>query len=94
MHINSLQTYLEIKPALSGRRLKIFNYIQIHGECTDRQIKNGLGLPDMNSVRPRCTELVHEGVLEEKRTIKDTMTNRPCRVLGLPSKPATQMSLI
>ena len=71
---NSLQTYHEIKPKLSGRRAIVFDYICRNEPCTEREIKTGLNLPDMNSVRPRCTELIKSGVIEEEKTIRDSAT--------------------
>lgn len=50
---------------------------------TDRQIKDRLGLEDMNSVRPRITELIADGYVRE---VGDTIcehTHKPVRLVDL-----------
>ena len=51
------------------------------GQATDREVMGVLGFGDMNAVRPRLTELVHEGWLEECGKAVDAVTERHVRVL-------------
>jgi hypothetical protein len=46
---------------------------------SDREIARYLGYSDLNSVRPRLTELVAEKKLREYRTVICPVTKRPVR---------------
>jgi hypothetical protein len=46
---------------------------------TDREIAKYLGYGDLNSVRPRLTELIADKVLREYRTVICPVTKRPVR---------------
>jgi hypothetical protein len=46
---------------------------------TDREVRDMCGFSDMNSVRPRITELVEEGFLVEGPSVKDALTGRTVR---------------
>jgi hypothetical protein len=51
---------------------------------TDREIKENLGFQDMNSVRPRITELITDhDLLKECGTVTDNLTNRPVRLVRI-----------
>ncbi len=78
---NSIETYKALKDHLSGRQAEVYEYIEKHGKCTERQIKDGLGYNDMNAVRPRVTELIESGLLIEGLKIRDEVTNRPVRTV-------------
>ncbi len=54
------------------------------GPGTDRDIMHRLGKVDPNSVRPRVTELVKVGALEEVGTQIDAETGKTVRVVDLP----------
>lgn len=58
MHDNSLQAYREEEVKLSRRAQAVLDWITEHGPSTDRQVMWGMGFTDMNSVRPRITELI------------------------------------
>ena len=59
------------------RQRRIMKVVRGAGHpLTDREIKDSLGYVDMNSVRPRVTELVGDGVLVE-------CGKRRCGVTGL-----------
>ena len=45
-------------------------------EMTAREIAYKLGFPDLNAVKPRLTELVHEGMLEVTGKRIDKITDR------------------
>jgi hypothetical protein len=51
--------------------------------ATDRDILGALGLFDMNSVRPRITELIKCGKLEECGSMRDPATNKRVRLVRL-----------
>lgn len=87
MHSNSLESYYSIKYKLTGRRAKIFKFILLRGKCTDRQVMTGLGFQDMNSVRPRISELVEAGALVEVATVIDQTTKKPVRVVDVRREP-------
>lgn len=46
---------------------------------TDREVKEALGVSDMNYVRPRITELVKLGYVVEVDDIKCHLTNKTVR---------------
>lgn len=80
IHENSKQSYQDIKPELSGRRREIYlTMLQYMPVATDREIKDKMGLGDMNSVRPRITELIKSGHLEETNSTKCPITNKTVR---------------
>lgn len=58
------------------RRAKIYNIFAEGGEMTAREVNEKLGNHDMNYVRPRITELVERGMIEECGKRKDSLTNR------------------
>lgn len=41
----------------------IYGYLQRHGPSTAEEIRDGLGYKEMNSVRPRITELAKAGLI-------------------------------
>lgn len=86
IHDNSIDAYYQEKPKLGGRRRKIIEVFFKEGSSlSDRQVLNRLKLHDMNQVRPRITELVNEGYLEELGHIKDAVTDkkvRTCRIIN------------
>lgn len=66
MHVNSLLAYYDGMKAFSKREMLILGWLLMNpGAWTDRQVKHGLELGDMNAVRPRITELVGRGALVE-----------------------------
>ena len=85
IHANSHKSYESIIDGLSGRHKKIWDAFASGGPApgplmTDRQVKNILGLEDMNSVRPRITEMVKKGVLTEESSTKCPVTGKTVRV--------------
>ena len=80
IHANSIQSYEEIKPELSGRRKEIYLALwKSSRKMTDREVKDELGLADMNAVRPRITELIKAGHLEEVGNTKCPLTGKTVR---------------
>ena len=78
---NSLEAYRELKGHLSDRAVLIYEFIEKKGISTERQIKNGLELDDMNAVRPRVTELIQAGLLVEGEKVIDKKTSRHVRTV-------------
>lgn len=78
MHRNSLG-----RPDFSERQKRIIAWLRLHGASTDRQICEGLQFRDMNSVRPRVTELLNAYILVEVGTTKDHLTGKPVRIVAL-----------
>lgn len=80
IHINSKMSFRELQETLGKRQGKILQAVtSMKKLVTDRQVKNLLGLEDMNQVRPRISELLRLGVLKEGTPIKCPTTNRLVR---------------
>jgi hypothetical protein len=86
IHANSVTSYRAEEPKLARRALDILFWVRAHGPATDRQIARGMGFGDMNSVRPRVTELVESGFLTELDSVKCEVTGRHVRRVGIPQK--------
>ena len=67
MHRNSLDAYREQSDEgkLSKRCSEILTLYRQLGELTDRQVLKASTYNDMNQVRPRISELIDQGLLEE-----------------------------
>ena len=90
IHENSRSAYEEIKPELSGRRKEIYLTMLKHGtRLTDREIKDMMGLSDMNAVRPRITEMIKSGHVEEVESVKCPVTNKTVRKVRIKNCPKT-----
>lgn len=85
VHANSVQAFHEEEAKLSRRATAVLGWIRIYGPHTDRQIAQGMGFgADMNAVRPRVTELIQAGLLEELRDVRCPVTGKTVRIVGLP----------
>lgn len=79
MHVNSLAAYTSLD--LRKRRAAILHiYVTSPLPLTDRDCLAHLGGSDMNDVRPRVSELIDDGWLEECGREKCQITGRPVRV--------------
>ena len=87
-HKNSRKSLEEERPHLNKRCRAVMGACDMLGMATDRQIKDYLKLSDMNAVRPRVTELICKGLLQEHDSIKCDVTNKTVRrvKLSLPNK--------
>ena len=92
-HANSLECYDEEKGALSRRATAVLQVYRRHGAMTDRQVLGVLGYSDMNSVRPRVTELLAAGMVHECGTTTDQVTGKTVRLVQATPK-AEQLELI
>lgn len=61
MHANSLAAWRELDPSTMQARV----LAEYDEPRTDREVATRLGFADLNHVRPRVTELVKAGVLEQ-----------------------------
>lgn len=87
LHDNSFMSLKQVKK--HKRRDQIFKvYYQSNTPLTDRQVAGVLGFPDLNSVRPRITELVEAKILREAGQAKDSLTGRTVRVVTVMSAQA------
>lgn len=91
MHENSLASYEKARADLSTRAAQVWSWVQQHGAHTDREIMAGLGYSDPNKVRPRVTELVESGMLEEMAKRKEN--GRMVRVVCVPAAKPVQQAL-
>jgi hypothetical protein len=81
VRLASSMSYAEVKKNLTGRRKEILATILSDGPATDRDVKDRLGLGDMNEVRPCITKMVGEGLLQEAGLVRCDTTNRLVRLL-------------
>ena len=82
IHRNSIQSFHEIRDKLAGKHQAIWDAFRSTESAglTDRMVKDMLGLEDMNSVRPRITELVKNGFLREVDQAKCPVTGKTVRI--------------
>lgn len=92
MHKNSLKTNdcIEKDGSKLNRRVMVYNVYNYEIPLSDREVMIILGFNDMNSVRPRITELIQEGVLEECGTVKDS-DGKPQRLVRKSGAPLTDV---
>lgn len=84
IHDNSLEAFKTLDKA-SRQKMVLECYHRYPLGLTDRDVKDLLGFSDMNSVRPRVSEMIKEDRprLEEKKKIRDSVTGRNVRVVWL-----------
>lgn len=87
MHENSLAAYREEEANLTGRALRVYEWIERNGCVTDREVMRGLGFTDPNAVRPRITELIDAGRLEEVGSRRDGQTGKTVRIVAVKREP-------
>ncbi len=83
IHTNSGVAYRQEAKVLGERARLILNWFRECGPASDRQCKDALfgQVADMNRVRPRVTELVETGLLEEAGNVVDEVTFKRVRLL-------------
>ncbi|MBL18697.1 MAG: hypothetical protein CMC82_02560 [Flavobacteriaceae bacterium] len=97
IHENSKNCFHEIRGQLKGRRKDIYLTLLKRGkEMTDREVKDELGLGDMNAVRPRITELLKAERLWEVGETKCPVTGKTVRLVSTERRNNSpfQMSLL
>lgn len=95
LHPNSLEAYHQGRREMFSRRsAEILAVLSLLGEASDRQVCEHLGFTDMNAVRPRVTELMDAGVLEEVGCRLDPVTERRVRIVRIvPKRGREQLAL-
>lgn len=83
MHQHSLQAYEQEEVKLSRRASEILSWIARNGPKTDREVMQGMGFNEPNSVRPRISELIGAGKLMEVCNRKDATTGKTVRVVDV-----------
>ena len=96
MHQHSLTAHAEERCSgnLSKRCQKILGYLENVGYLgrSDRQIMTALGFVDPNAVRPRVSDLIRQGVLEECGSVRDPATGKQVRRVRI-KRPAENLEL-
>jgi hypothetical protein len=94
MHVNSIIAYYEHRFQFTKREMEILGCIFMSSRpWTDREIKDALRYADMNSVRPRISELVEKGCLEECASKICPITKKRVRLVRIRENNDKQMSL-
>lgn len=88
IHDNSLAAYQAEERKLPKRATAILEWVSEHGPHTDRQIMEAMGFPDMNCVRPRCTELIQASKLMEVGSIICSVTGKRVRRVDIRGQRA------
>jgi hypothetical protein len=87
IHQNSIAAYhagnVDVFPQ---RAQMILRALVELGTATDRQICDHLEFHEMNAIRPRLTELIQAGIVEECGDVLDETTNRTVRVVRIAPK--------
>lgn len=86
MRANSRQAYHSEKNKLNERSAIVLQYLSDNGPATDRVICEALKFPDMNCVRPRCTELIDAGLVQEIGKRRCHVTAKQVRILQVVKK--------
>ena len=82
MHINSLTAYREEREQLRGRQALIYELLsETNTAMTDREVMSKLGFSEPNAVRPRITELIKKGFVEESGVIICAFTKKRVRMV-------------
>lgn len=82
IHQNSIDSFHALDR--ETRRKIILGVYEKHGRpLTDRQVAEDLGFNDLNSVRPRISEMIDDGVLVEVGKIKDFLTRVNVRLVRI-----------
>lgn len=83
IHQHSIAAYHAELPKLSRRAASIIAWLELHPCKTDREVMQGMGFTDMNSVRPRITEAIDMGALVEVGEKVCPFTNKTVRIVDL-----------
>lgn len=81
IHQHSREAYYAERDKLGKRAQMIRDWIVAHGPATDRDVMRWLGFSEPGAVRPRITELIGIGALEECGSIKCGVTGKTVRLV-------------
>jgi len=91
IHDNSREAFHEEHDKLGRRAQAVLDWVKAHGPCTDRDVMRGLGFTDGNAVKPRISELVQRGLLEELHTKAICpITHKRVRLVRAATEPKQQ----
>lgn len=93
LHRHSLATYAEERPKLGARLSEILAVFRRDGRLTDRAVMRRLAYHDPNMVRPRITDAIKAGLLEEVGEERDQLTGRTVRVCAIVTNTPEQLAL-
>ena len=95
MHSNSLDTYNAIQTKIGKRCQLIMDCLRKNNKgMSDRDIMMDLGFSDPNAVRPRVTELIKRGIVEEcLHSAECAITGRRVRLVRLVGKGQGRLAL-
>jgi len=83
VHANSVKTYREDQQKIGHRAMMVLHTVkELNRPCTDREVMQKLQFTDMNSVRPRITELITAGTIREVGTTIDYATKKRVRLVS------------
>lgn len=77
-HPNSLASWRSLNRAARTQAI-LAVYRGSTVPLTDREVAERLGFTDLNSCRPRITELIHAGEVAEIANVKDHVTGKTVR---------------
>ena len=83
VHVNSLVAYRQELDNFNEREKKIYGEIAFNGPMTDRECKDALfgAMADMNTARPRISDLIKKGWIVEVGKRKDRVTGKTVRIV-------------
>lgn len=88
MHVNSLNAYFEGQTEhFSKREQQVLDQVRALRSATDRDVMVSLNFTDPNTVRPRISELIKEGLLVEVGFSEDVITGKTVRLVSLAQDP-------
>ena len=94
VHPNTREAFVDqvVSGRMAGRRANVIEIVRTRGPVTDQQVKEFLGLDDMNQVRPWITRCVQGRVfMELPEKVKDHQTGKPVRRVVLSEDVKEQM---
>lgn len=94
VHPHSVDSLHSLDNRQNRQEMILVVYKQSAKPLTDRQVKTALGFEDMNSVRPRITELIdaYPPKLQEVGETQDPVTRKTVRLVTI-AKPGRQAEL-
>lgn len=92
VHAHSIAAYHAELPKLSKRAEAVLDWIEQHGPHTDREVMEGMGFREPNSVRPRITELIAANKLMQVTQVTCPVTGKTVRKVDI--RRARQMELL
>ncbi len=85
MHENSLSSWSALDRGMRAKSV-LSVYQQSADPLTDREVMQWLGFTDCNQVRPRITELLRSGALQECGKMVDNTSRRKVRLCALKGR--------